>query len=277
MVTPDDLIRQAQEMRPLPASAVRMAALINSPTVDLNEVADVVAYDQALTMRLLRAVNSATTAGSSRVTHAVEAVFRLGTARVVALAIAASVRDPFQRDVSAYGLGEGQLWRHSVATAVVAEVLCERSPLDLPGDTFTAALLHDVGKLVMGRHMTKEDLDWLHRAKTEGGLNALDAERQVLGVHHGELGGIVAQHWQLPERVILGVIHHHTPADGFDLVCDAVCLANQVANHIDGGTPLVLPPEDSMERLEVNEVSVKALADAARERFGIISARYNAV
>lgn len=276
MVALDELIGQAQEMRPLPASAVRLAALINSPTVDLNEVADIIAYDQALTMRLLRAVNSASSASSTRVTHAVEAVFRLGSARVVSLAIAASVRDPFQRDVSAYGLGDGQLWRHSVATAVVAEVLCERSAIELPGDTFTAALLHDVGKLVMGRHMSKQDLDWLHRAKNEGGLNALEAERQILGVHHGELGGIVAQHWQLPERVVLGVIHHHTPTDGFDLVCDAVCLSNLVANHIDTGGPLRLPTPDSLERLEMNPASVEKLAESARERFDTISARYNA-
>jgi putative nucleotidyltransferase with HDIG domain len=277
MVTLEELIRQAQEMRPLPASAVRLAALINSPTVDLNEVADIIAYDQALTMRLLRAVNSAATASSARVTHAVEAVFRLGTARVVSLAIAASVRDPFQRDVSAYGLGDGQLWRHSVATAVVAEVLCESSTLELPGDTFTAALLHDVGKLVMGRHMRKEDLDRLHRAKAEGGLNALEAERQILGVHHGELGGIVARHWQLPERVVLGVIQHHTPTDGFDLVCDAVCLSNLVASHIDIGGPLRLPPADSLERLEMTQAAVEKLAKAARARFVEISARYNAV
>lgn len=275
MVTLEELIGAAQEMRPLPASAIRLAALINSPTVDLNEVADIVAYDQALTMRLLRAVNSATTGSTARVTHAVEAVFRLGTARVVSLAIAASVRDPFQRDVSAYGLGDGQLWRHSVATAVVAEVLCETSTLELPGDTFTAALLHDVGKLVMGRHMTREDLDKLHRAKTQGGLSTLNAERQILGVHHGELGGIVARHWQLPERIVLGVIHHHAPTEGFDLVCDAVCLSNLVANHIDMSGPLELPPADSLERLEMTGSGVEKLAEAARARFNEISARYN--
>lgn len=276
MIALDDLIGQAQVMKPLPASAIRLASLINSPAVDLNEVADVVSYDQALTMRLLRAVNSAANAGITPVTRAVEAVFRLGTARVVSLAIASSVRDPFQRDVSAYGLGEGQLWRHSVATAVVAEVLCENSAIELPGDTFTAALLHDVGKLVMGRHMSREDLEWLQRAKTDGGLSPLDAERQILGVHHAELGGIVAQHWKLPERVVLGVMHHHTPTEGFDLVCDAVCLSNLVASHIEDGSELLSPPPESMERLEVTPASLEHLVSLARERFGTISARYNA-
>lgn len=263
-------------MEPLPASVVRLAAVINSPKVDLNEVADIVSYDQALTLRLLRAVNSAAIGGGTRVSRAVEAVFRLGTARVVSLAVAASVRNSFQRDVAAYGLAEGRLWQHSVATAAVAEVLCEESQVELPQETFTAALLHDVGKLIMGRHLSREDLQWIHRAQSEGGLNALDAERQILNVHHGELGGIAAQRWNLPERVVLGIIHHHTPDDGFDLVCDAVCLSNQIARHLEGGG-LVLPSQGCLDRLELNEAGVETLSQTARQRFSEISARYAAV
>ncbi len=276
MVSIDDLIDEAGTMEPLPASVVRLASVINSPKVDLNEVADIVSYDQALTLRLLRAVNSAAVSGGTRVTRAVEAVFRLGTARIVALAVAASVRNSFQRDVSAYGLAEGRLWLHSVATAAVAEVMCEKSRVELPQETFTAALLHDVGKLIMGRHMSREDLQWIHRAQTEGGLSTLDAERQILNVHHGELGGIAAQHWNLPERVVIGIIHHHTPDDGFDLVCDGVCLANQIARHLEGGG-LVLPSPGCLERLELNTAGVEALSRFARQRFAEISARYAAV
>ena len=113
MVELNDLIQHAREMKPLPASTIRLAALINSPNVDLNEVSEIISYDQALTMRLLRAANSVATGGSARATRASEAVFRLGLARVLSLAIAGSMRDPFQRDVAAYGLAEGELWRHS--------------------------------------------------------------------------------------------------------------------------------------------------------------------
>lgn len=275
MVELNDLIQHAREMKPLPASTIRLAALINSPQVDLNEVTEIIAYDQALTMRLLRAANSAATGGSARATRASEAVFRLGLARVLSLAIAGSMRDPFQRDVAAYGLAEGELWRHSVATAAAAETLFEVAGTDLPPETFTAALLHDVGKLVMGRYLSTEDLEWIHRARIDGGLSPLEAERQILDVHHGELGGIIAQHWEMPERVVKAIIHHHTPADGFDIICDGVSLANLVAKTIEGA-PSPAPDTESLERLGMTHDQLEPLVATTRNRFQAISARYNA-
>ena len=275
MVELNDLIQHAREMKPLPASTIRLAALINSPHVDLNEVTEIIAYDQALTMRLLRAANSAATGGSARATRASEAVFRLGLARVLSLAIAGSIHDPLQRDVAAYGLAEGELWRHSVATAAAAETLFEVAGSDLPTETFTAALLHDVGKLVMGRYLSTEDLEWIHRARIDGGLSPLEAERQILDVHHGELGGIIAQHWEMPERVVKAIIHHHTPADGFDIICDGVSLANLVAKTIEGARSPA-PDAESLERLGITHDQLEPLVATTRSRFQAISARYNA-
>src|SRR6187551_2188986 len=105
MLELDDLIQQACDLKPLPASAVRLAALASSGQTDLGEISEVIAYDQALTMRLLRAANSAASGGTIRVTRAQDAVFRLGTARVLSLTIASSVGAMLHRDVSGYKLG----------------------------------------------------------------------------------------------------------------------------------------------------------------------------
>ena len=61
-----------------------------------------------------------------------------------------------QSAIPAYSLPEGALWRHSVAAAVAVDAMqsCQRTPV--PSETFTAALLHDVGKLVMGRFMSPD-------------------------------------------------------------------------------------------------------------------------
>ena len=52
-------------------------------------------------------------------------------------------------------------------------------------------------------------------------------------MHHGELGGLIAQHWELPPRVVQGIIHHHEPNEDNDAVCYFVCVANQVAKRIE--------------------------------------------
>jgi HD-like signal output (HDOD) protein len=275
MLDLDELIHQACELKPLPASAVRLAALTAGGHADLSELSDVIAYDQALTLKLLRAANAAASGGSLRVTTAEDAVFRLGTARVLALAVASGVSDLMKRDVSAYGLGEGDLWRHSVAAATAAEVLPEFVEGQLPPETFTAALLHDVGKLVIGRFLSTEDLDWMYRAVTDGSLTPLAAECEVLNVHHGELGGIIAQHWQLPDRIVQGIIHHHTPTEGRDVICDAVHLANVTARHLEGKLEAA-PEQESLERLGLPEERLEQLITAARSRFESVSARYRA-
>jgi putative nucleotidyltransferase with HDIG domain len=262
-------------MKPLPASAVRLAGLVGADDSNLDDICEVIAYDQALTLSLLRAANSAAFAGTNSITQVHEAVFRLGGARVLALAVGASANRLLRHAVPSYGLSEGELWKHSVAAAVVAESLFEFATVSLPPETFTAALLHDIGKLVIGRFMDETDLELIHRAQTEGGLDPLAAERQILGVHHGELGGLVAQHWKLPNRIVKGIIYHHTPAEGLDPICDATYIANLIAKCVETSAP---PPELESRALEsagVPESQVEALATAARNHFEIVSARYN--
>jgi len=272
----DHLIEQAHNLTPLPASAIRLAALASSNEVGLDEIAEVVAYDQALTMRLLRAANSASTGGGARCSRVQEAVFRLGTARVLALTVASGAASLLKCEASAYGLAEGQLWKHSIATAAAAETLSEFAEQELPLETFTAALLHDVGKLVMGRFLSTENLERIQRVQTDGGLTPLAAEREILNVHHGELGGVVAQHWELPQRIVEGIIYHHNPADGFALICDAVYLANIVAKHVEGAASPPVPAQPSLERVGLSADQMDQLIAATRSRFESVSARYNA-
>lgn len=275
MINLDALIHQARELKPLPASSVRLAALLSSQAADLEQIAEVVAYDQALTLQLIRAANAAFNAGATEISDAREAVFRLGTARTLSLSVAASVNSLMQPALSSYGLSEGGLWRHSVATATVAETLPEFCPAELPPETFTAALLHDVGKLVMARFLSPAILEMLHRAQTEGGCDPLQAETEILHVHHGELGGVVAQHWQMPERVVKGIIYHHEPEQGHDLICDAVYLSNCLAKSLETPAP---PPVDAsvLERLDFGAKALEQMRQEAYRRFDTVSARYNA-
>ncbi|MBM3838848.1 MAG: HDOD domain-containing protein [Verrucomicrobia bacterium] len=118
LIDPDDLIDRAEALEPLPASTARLVSLINNPDCDVDEISKVIAFDQALTLKLLRDANSA----------------------------------------------------------------------------FTCTLLQ---------------------------------------VHHAELGGLIGRRWKLPDNIVLGIMHHHTPEEGADVICDAVSLANLAAKKIE--------------------------------------------
>jgi HD-like signal output (HDOD) protein len=197
------------------------------------------------------------------------------------LAIAAGVRSFLQARVPAYGLDEGALWRHSVAAAVSAETLRKFCQVPLPPESFTAALLHDVGKLVMGRYLSQDVLRLIRHAQDVDHLDPLAAESRVLLVNHGELGGRIAQHWRLPPRIMLGIIHHHTPEQGHDVICDVTYLANLVAKRVEAGL-VGKKLEGSLnagvaERLGLPPDALANISPAASVRYVQVSRRYTAL
>lgn len=275
------VIEDANQLAPLPASAVRLAEIIGGGDCHLEDVAEVISFDQALTIRLLRAANSAASAGVLPVATAREAVTRLGTAQVLALAVACGAKPLLQQRVPAYELDEGALWRHSVAAAVAAEVAPNFCPVAVPAESFTAALLHDVGKLLMGRFLSDEILLYIRLGLEQDHLSQLEAESTLLGVNHAELGGLVAQHWHLPESIVHGIIFHHDPEQGQDVMSDLTYLANQAAKQIEAGPdgrPWEMPLLPGVAtRLGLTRKALDRFGPAVAGRFAQVQRRYNAI
>ncbi len=274
----NELVAKADELQPLPASATKLVSLINSGEADVDEITKIISLDPAMTVRLLRAANSAF-AGSALVISTIsEAISRLGTQRILSLAVASHARSMLRTEMTAYGLNEGDLWRHSVISMIAAETSAKFCKTVIPPASYTAALLHDIGKLVMARFLTEDILLLLEQARDEGNLPPLEAEARVLQVHHGELGGLIAQHWELPENIVKGITFHHNPDDGDDLICDTVHLANAVAKRVANESDTKLPTTDikpdAVKRLGFDMKKFDELCDKTKTAFEKISALY---
>jgi HD-like signal output (HDOD) protein len=229
------LTRSANALEALPASVTRLAAIAAKDSWNVREVEEIVSLDQALSFRLLRMANSAASASLMPVVTIRDAVVRLGIGSLLSLATATSVQRKLFGAIPEYGLSEGELWRHSVASALAAEAAAGFCDAELPPETYAAALLHDIGKLVLARELAPDVLKVLAAAREQGHLSSLKAESEILTVHHGELGGLIAQHWNLPDRLVVGIIHHHTPDDAGDIIADVVHVANVASKHVGAG------------------------------------------
>src|SRR4051812_3449602 len=185
------MARAASRLEPLPTSSTRLAALVCEGTPELGQVVEIVQFDEALTASLLRSANSSWSSSRSEIKTVRDAVIRLGASPVLALTLGMNVRRHLGDAVPEYGLGEGELWRHSVAASLGAELLAPRASERPPPETATAALLHDVGKLVMARFLDPSLLGALAEQQAAG-VTRLDAEAAVLGIDHAELGGLIA-------------------------------------------------------------------------------------
>jgi len=275
----DALIADASDLAPLSDSAVRLMALAARDQWSMREVLDAIGFDQVLTSRLLRVANSAAHQRSGTVSDVQQAVVRLGMAQVVSLAMGSAVRDRMLRALPAYGMSEGELWRHSVAAALAAECLPLHCRVAIPVETYTAALLHDFGKLLLSRLLSADSLLFLRQARERGQQAALAAEVELVSVHHAELAALVAQHWNLPEPIVRGVCFHHAPDEGRAPICDAVHAANAAAHGALAGpnaSAIGRPhlQENAARRLGLSAGGFTALCSDVQLRFDEVIARY---
>ena len=125
------------------------------------------------------------------------------------LVLASCVHAVMDKPVPGYDLPPGELWRHSIAVSVAAEGLVKE--LKIPGAdvTFTAALIHDVGKLALGGFV-KDELEKIEEAASRG-ISFEAAEQCVLGTNHAEVGGLILKNWAFPPEIFRAVQWHHTP------------------------------------------------------------------
>jgi putative nucleotidyltransferase with HDIG domain len=279
-----DLMRQAQSLDPLPHSVVRLSRLVADPDAELGEIVETISFDQALTGKLLGYANSVSSASREPIHSVHAAIVRLGLGPVLSYSMAASVGRRLAGSLPGYGLGEGQLWRHSVATAVAAESIASVLRESVPPEAFTAALLHDVGKLVLVRNVDHGFIGLLEHTMKEAGLTRLEAEVQLLGTHHGQLGGWVAEHWGLPQGIVEGISYHHLPECGTWGTAGVVHVANEVAkafgaepppNESDAFFELSQPIQRSVrERLGLDESNLDRILTRTSERLDELLARY---
>jgi HD-like signal output (HDOD) protein len=277
---PTDLqraMRDRPELQPLPMSVTRLAGLVADPATDIAEIAQVIAFDQVLTASLIRAANSPVHGARSPVTTVRDAVVRVGTGTVLAVAMSASVGQRMSRPLPQFGLAEGDLWSHSVAAALAAELLPRHAGVRVPPETVTAALLHDLGKLVIARIATPESIALMGRVHDQ--LKArVAAERQVLHTDHAFLGGEVAAAWNLPASIVRGVAHHHHLPSTMNTLPCAVYVADEVAKAVGAGLEGDNADPDSfryaLSQLSMRSSDFERLCEAVAERYHLAVRRY---
>jgi putative nucleotidyltransferase with HDIG domain len=222
----------------MPATGAKMLKMLEDPETTVDEIEDVLRHDPGLTGNVLRLANSAYFGIPSRVASTRQAVLLLGLKKLIQLVIASCVNAVMDKPVPGYNLPPGDLWRHSIAVSIASEALVKDNKNLDAEDIFTPALLHDIGKLILGYFVQEEQASIEKIADT--GVPYVVAENMVLGTDHAEVGAQILTQWSFPREVIDAVRWHHDPdfIKRPDPSIDIVYLANVLCQvNGDGSEP----------------------------------------
>ncbi|HVP58678.1 MAG TPA: HDOD domain-containing protein, partial [bacterium] len=146
-----------------------------------------------------------------RINSVTEALVLLGFVNVRNVLISASVGHILFDGAKSYGLEPGVLWEHSVGVAHTAQILTKKFDVRKYDVAFSAGLLHDIAKIVIDRSLKVDaKADFLNAVTTTG---EIEAETELLGANHAEIGSRICERWNLPIEIVEAVGFHHNPGD----------------------------------------------------------------
>jgi len=209
------IFKKIDTLKPIPQVANKIMSLVEDPNSSMSQLTDVIAYDQALTANLLRTCNSAHFGLSRKVESVHQAIVFVGMDQLVDLVLVSCGSDNFKRKQEGYDLSAGELWKYSVASALIAKELAEKIGQKDNHRVFTAALVKDIGKVVLSQFVADASEE-IKSLVQENGLSFQEAEKQVIGIDHAELGAMVAEKWKFSSKMVDIIRNHHlseTPSD----------------------------------------------------------------
>lgn len=258
-------VRESPTLASLPTIYTRLTEAIANPRASTAQIADIIASDPALTARLLRLVNSAFYAFSSRIDTVQHAVLLIGTQPIHDLALATSVLNVFP-GIPRELVSMRSFWEHCIATGVTARTLATYRNERRAERFFVAGVLHDIGRLLLFALRPEVARAALTRSRTEG-EPLIVAEHAAFGFDHSEAGDAILEAWKLPEDLQAIVRCHHAPAEAGQYerdaalvhVADVIATALKIGNSGDPAVPALAP--DAWEQLELAPTILSALTD----------------
>lgn len=266
-MSPEQLINSNIKLVSLPAIVAQVNALANDPTASAADIAHAIGQDTALTARLLKIVNSPFYRFPSQIDTLSMAVTVLGTRQLRDLVIAAAIIKRFQSKMDpAFNLEV--FWCHSITTAIAARLIALKLSLPNSERFFVAALLHDIGKMVMYLLLPNESIK-LIKALEQPDCDSENIEHDIFGFTHDDVGVALLTSWHFPESLIAPIRFHVGLDAGADYAKDAAILhlANNIANNLQ---PPISRDDDTMlnpKAIELLQLTPEVIEAVYEETF----------
>jgi putative nucleotidyltransferase with HDIG domain len=206
----DRILKSIKTIPAFPATGNKVAQLLNQVDYSVVQVANVIKFDPSITANILKMANSAYFSPLHRISNINDAVIYLGQQNLLRAIQTAGISKYYKKGALGYFDRTTDLWEHCVAVALMSQILSRKITGQEDTTLYTAALLHDVGKIIMGEFV-RDELKKISLLVEKQNMSFLEAEETVLGINHADLGGKIAEHWNFPVEIREAIAYHHRP------------------------------------------------------------------
>ena len=206
----DSILKSVDMLPAFPITILKVAELLRNDDYTVADVVNVIKFDQAIAANILKISNSAYFNARQKIKTIHDAVVYLGQQQLIRAVQTAGISKIYKKGGKGYASQLKDFWEHSVAVALMSQILSRKIQGKEDQVLYTAALLHDVGKIIMGEyvHVSFEKIMDLVKSKHS---SFLEAEEEVIGINHADLGGRIAAHWNFPSEIRNAITYHHRP------------------------------------------------------------------
>ena len=209
-------VAKIENLPVLPEIYTDLMKELKSEDPSIRYISRLIEKDMGLTAKILQLVNSAYFGVRRRVTNPAQAVTLLGLENVRSLLLFANVFSQMEMKGNIPGFSMDQAWKHSASVGRAARDILKEDGQgkEAMDDALSAGLLHDCGQLIYAANMAEEYKTAFTLASEEN-LPLWQAETQVMGASHAEVGAYLLGLWGLPDTIVEALAFHHTPRKSF--------------------------------------------------------------
>jgi len=258
------ITRSIRNIPSLPEIVTKIMELVQNPNSSASQLSKVISHDTGLTSRVLRLVNSAYYGFPGKISSIQHAVMVLGFTTMRGLVLSSSIFKVFSNNENnPIHLDYKKLWKHSLICAVAAKKINENFHFKQDDDIFSAAILHDIGKIILDQYDHENYVRVMKDKNSPVYQKSYELEQKYCEMTHQEIGYLVAQEWNLPESLVKVIHYHHNPIESVDyaILTGIVYLADNIAHILidfEDFQPELFDPK-VLESMGINEDDLREI------------------
>ena len=259
-------LKVIDRLPPIPGATGRLLSTLAKRDLEVMDLVKLAEGDAVVAGRVLALANSGAYGRRRNVDSIKHAIAFIGVSAIRRNAVSWAMGSVFRhfRAAESAAWSTTRFMAHSEHTATLCDIFCDHLGVRNPEAAYMAGLMHDIGKLVIAmadRDAPAEVLDFIRLA----GRPMVEAERELLGISHPEISGMVAEQWHLPEAICDAVHRHHNP-EADDAPAAPLSLVVAYADSVVNSIGLGLVPEKAAN-FEMRWTGRESAAGAALDSF----------